>query len=50
MWAAVSPGAAELHGEYLQDCNVSRSSAPGQDAALAKKLWEETERIVAGLA
>lgn len=50
VWAAVHPDAAELHGEYLYDCNVGRSSTVGQDAELAKKLWVETERIVAGLA
>lgn len=46
-WAAVSPGAAALTGEYLADCNVRASSALGQDAALAKKLWVDTEALVA---
>lgn len=47
MWALVHPAAAKLQGEYLADCNVATSSALGRDAALATRLWEETERILA---
>lgn len=46
-WAAVHPDAARVNGEYLSDCNVSTSSAHGQDKALAEKLWTATEEIVA---
>lgn len=46
-WAAVSPGAAALNGEYLADCNVAASSRLGADMGLAAKLWEVTEAIVA---
>jgi WW domain-containing oxidoreductase len=46
-WAAVHPDAAKVNGEYLSDCNVSTSSAHGQDKALAEKLWSATEEIVA---
>lgn len=46
-WAAVHPDAAKVNGEYLSDCNVSTSSAHGQDKALAEKLWTATEAIVA---
>jgi len=49
VWAAVNPGAAQITGEYLQDCNVASSSSFGRDLALAARLWEETERIVAAL-
>lgn len=48
-WAATHPDAAKTNGEYLSDCNVAVSSALGQDQALATRLWEETERIVAGV-
>jgi len=48
-WAAVHPDTASIHGEYLQDCNVSTSSRRGQDMALAAELWTYTERIVAEL-
>lgn len=48
-WAAVSPGAATLTGEYLADCNVARSSALGRDSALAEKVWKQTEALVARL-
>lgn len=48
-WAAVHPGAASLRGEYLADCNVAKSSEYGRDDALAARLWQESERIAAGL-
>ncbi len=46
-WAAVHPAAGEHNGEYLADCNVARASAHGRDTALATRLWEETEALVA---
>ena len=46
-WAAASPAAASLTGEYLADCNVRASSKLGQDAALARRLWTQTEALVA---
>jgi NAD(P)-dependent dehydrogenase (short-subunit alcohol dehydrogenase family) len=46
-WAAVSPGARALNGEYLADCNVAASSKLGADMGLAAKLWDATEAIVA---
>jgi len=49
VWAAVHPDMATISGEYLSDCNVARSSARGMDMQLAGRLWEETDRIVAGL-
>lgn len=49
VWAAVHPDTATLTGEYLSHCNVARSSAHGSDAAMASRLWEVTERVVAGL-
>ncbi len=48
-YVAVSPKAAGINGEYFADCNVYESSAHGKNAQLAKKLWDETEKIVAKL-
>lgn len=49
VWAAVKADPAKIHGEYLYDCNVQRSSTLGQDRELARRLWDKTEEIVAGL-
>ncbi len=49
VWAAVHPDAAKISGEYLSHCNVAKSSAQGQDMALAAKLWEISEAKVATL-
>jgi WW domain-containing oxidoreductase len=46
-WAAAHPDAGRLNGAYLADCNEKESSAHGKDMAMAARLWEETERIVA---
>ena len=48
-WAAVHPAAAPLSGAYLADCNVARPRRDAEDPALAARLWEVTERIVARL-
>ncbi|MDP2311971.1 MAG: SDR family NAD(P)-dependent oxidoreductase [Pseudomonadota bacterium] len=47
VWAAAHPDAAALNGEYLADCNVAVTSDHGRDMALAARLWETTEGIVA---
>jgi len=38
-----------VSGEYFADCNIAKSSALSRDGALAARLWEESERIVAKL-
>ena len=48
-WAAVKADPELIQGQYLADCNVRRSSAPGQDLALAEQLWTRTEEIIAAL-
>ncbi|MFT5460086.1 MAG: NAD(P)-dependent dehydrogenase (short-subunit alcohol dehydrogenase family) [Myxococcota bacterium] len=40
---------ATLSGAYWSDCNSVAASAHGQDAALAERLWEASEGIVAAL-
>lgn len=49
IWAAVHPGAAQLSGEYLVNCNVGRSSRSGSDATQAERLWKATQDIVDAL-
>ena len=49
VYLAVHPDVAGTSGAYFQDCQVKEPSAPAQDAALADRLWAETERIVASL-
>ncbi|MDQ3031060.1 MAG: SDR family oxidoreductase [Myxococcota bacterium] len=48
-YVAASPGAATISGEYFADCNVAKARADADDVALAKKLWERSEEIVAAL-
>lgn len=50
VWAAVHPDAANINGEYLADCNIARPQRRAEDAELAARLWEESERIAAGIA
>jgi NAD(P)-dependent dehydrogenase (short-subunit alcohol dehydrogenase family) len=49
VYVATSPTLAGVSGEYFADSNVAKPRADALDAALAKKLWEVTEAIVAGL-
>ena len=45
-WAAVHPGTATINGEYMEDCNVADPAGRAKKPDLARRLWEETERIV----
>lgn len=38
-----------VNGEYWMDCNVARSSERGRDAELARRLWDESERLAAAI-
>jgi NAD(P)-dependent dehydrogenase (short-subunit alcohol dehydrogenase family) len=49
VFAAVSPKALPLAGNYLADSNVLRPRADAEDAALATRLWAESEKIVEAL-
>ena len=46
VFAAVSPMAVPLAGNYLADSNVKKPRADSEDAFLAIRLWDESERIV----
>jgi len=48
-YVATHPSLEKVSGRYFIDCNVAETSARGRDAELARKLWERTEQIVAGL-
>lgn len=47
VYVATHPSLANSSGEYFADCNVSTPRADANDAALARKLWEVSEQIVA---
>jgi WW domain-containing oxidoreductase len=49
VYAAVHPGMAGVSGHYLADCNVARARADADDAAMARRLWEVSEKILAEL-
>ena len=49
VYVAAHPAVAATSGEYFADCNVAKARPDSEDPALAAKLWEVSERIVAGL-
>ncbi len=49
VYVAVHPATAAVSGEYFADCNIAVPRADAQDSAMAAKLWEASEKIVAGL-
>lgn len=49
VYVATHPSLAGVSGAYFADCNVRAPRPDANDAALATKLWEASERIVAGL-
>lgn len=47
VYAATDPEVVKTHnGEYLADCKVYKPSKAGRDVALAKSLWEESDRLI----
>lgn len=49
VFCAVNSKATKFNGEFLADCNIAKCRAEANDPALARKLWERSEAIVAGL-
>ncbi len=49
VYAAVHPAAAAISGAYWADCNLATPRPDADDPALARRLWETTEAIVARL-
>jgi NAD(P)-dependent dehydrogenase (short-subunit alcohol dehydrogenase family) len=46
VWLSLSPEAADLDGEYVQDEKVARPSAQARDDQLARGLWERSAALV----
>jgi NAD(P)-dependent dehydrogenase (short-subunit alcohol dehydrogenase family) len=42
---AASPDAANINGQFLQNCRPGSLTAEAQDDAVAQRLWRESERI-----
>lgn len=47
VWLAASPEVAGVSGRYFDRCTETRSSVASYDDATARRLWEESERLVA---
>ena len=48
-YVATHPDLADVTGAYFSHSNESKTTKHGQDDDMAEKLWETTEKIVAGL-
>jgi WW domain-containing oxidoreductase len=48
-YLAASPAVANVTGAYYADCNPSETLPIGRDMALAARLWQESEALVARL-
>ena len=46
VYVAANPKAEQVSGEYFADSNVAKARGDADDAALAKRLWEVSEKIV----
>jgi WW domain-containing oxidoreductase len=48
-YLAASPAVAQVSGAYYDDCNPSETRPFGRDMAMAARLWEASEALVARL-
>jgi WW domain-containing oxidoreductase len=48
-YVATHPSLADVNGEFFADCNITKPSRHARDAALAERLYEVSEAIVAAL-
>uniref|UniRef100_H3CB88 Si:dkey-23o4.6 n=1 Tax=Tetraodon nigroviridis TaxID=99883 RepID=H3CB88_TETNG len=46
LYCALTPGLEHLSGRYFSDCAETETSPEGRDAAVARRLWEESARLV----
>uniref|UniRef100_A0A3P8SZY2 Si:dkey-23o4.6 n=1 Tax=Amphiprion percula TaxID=161767 RepID=A0A3P8SZY2_AMPPE len=46
VFCAVTPGLEERSGRYFSDCAEKETAPEGRDDVAAKKLWEESARLV----
>lgn len=49
VFVATHPSVKDVSGKYFADCNVASARKDADDAAMAKRLWEVSEKIVAEL-
>lgn len=49
VYVATHPSLAGVSGQYFASCNVAVPRADAEDAALAKRLWDVSEQLVAAL-
>lgn len=49
VYVATRPELAGVSGQYFADCNVAQPRGDVADPALARRLWETSEQIVANL-
>ena len=47
VWGAVHEPAADVAGQYLQDCHIVPCSDEANDPAVAQRLWTLSEEWVA---
>jgi WW domain-containing oxidoreductase len=47
VFVATSPSLSSVTGEYFANCNIATPRSEANDEALAKRLWEVSEKIVA---
>lgn len=45
LYCALQEGIEGLSGQYFSNCEVKNVSAKAQDDAVAKKLWEVSEKF-----
>jgi WW domain-containing oxidoreductase len=48
VYVATHPTLSKVSGQFFADCNLARPRADADDEVLAQKLWQLSERIVAG--
>jgi NAD(P)-dependent dehydrogenase (short-subunit alcohol dehydrogenase family) len=48
-YVATNPALAAVSGQYFADCNIAKPRADAEDPALAKRLWDVSEKIAAAL-
>jgi hypothetical protein len=49
VYVATRPELAGVSREYFADCNLAKPRPDANDPALARRLWEVSEEIVAAL-
>jgi hypothetical protein len=44
-YVATNPALGAVSGQYFADCNIAKPRADAEDPSLAKRLWDESEKI-----